>query len=267
MNARAGDALELIFVEADAPRRTTPLLFLHGAHAGAWCWAEHFMPWFAARGWDTYAVSLLGHGESPGADYLDALSIDNYVDDLHKTIASLPRTPVVIGHSMGGFVLQKYLEHTRLPGAALLCSVPPGGLAGAALGLAMQRPGLLVDLGRLAGGTAVGSRDLVEAMFHKPIPEALIARYFGLMRGESQRAIWDMLGFNLPRIRQEHCGHMFVLGTREDRLIPQSAIHQTAIAWNVQPVLVDDIGHGFMLEPGWETVAQALTDWIEARFD
>ena len=267
MTARMGDTLELISVPAENRKYKTPLLFLHGAHAGAWCWAEYFMPWFAARGWETHAVSLSGHGGSPGNDYLDALSIDNYVDDLHEAIASLPRPPVVLGHSMGGFVVQQYLEHARLPGAALLCSVPPTGLAGSALGLAMQRPGLLIDLGRLAGGGTISTRGLVDAMFHKPMPEALVRRYFGLMQSESQRAIWDMLGFNLPRIRPDHCDKVLVFGTRHDRLIPESAVRQTASAWGVEPVLAEEIGHGFMLEPGWQAVAETIETWLAPRFD
>ena len=27
----------------------TPLLFVHGAFTGAWCWEEHFLPFFASR--------------------------------------------------------------------------------------------------------------------------------------------------------------------------------------------------------------------------
>ncbi len=266
MNMRASDGLELISVPAVDRKHGTPLLFVHGAHAGAWCWAEHFLPWFAERGWDAHAVSLSGHGSSPGGGHLDALSIDNYVDDLHEAVATLPRTPVVLAHSMGGFVLQKYLERARLPGAALLCSVPPSGLGGSALMLAMQRPGLLVGLGRLAGGSHIGSSNLIQAMFHKPMDEATVLRYFSRMQGESQRALWDMLGFNLPHIRRENCPRMLVLGTEEDTLIPQSAIRQTAAAWKVEPVFVTDIGHGFMLESGWDSVAMEIAKWLDHNF-
>ena len=47
--------------------RTThaPLLFVHGAYTGAWCWDEYFLPYFAERGFEAHAVSLRGHGASP----------------------------------------------------------------------------------------------------------------------------------------------------------------------------------------------------------
>ena len=48
-----------------------PLLFVHGSAHAAWCWADHFLPWFAERGWPAHAVSLRGRGRSgpppPGA--------------------------------------------------------------------------------------------------------------------------------------------------------------------------------------------------------
>lgn len=43
---------------ADSSR--APLVFVHGSYHGAWCWACFWMPYFAARGHDCYAISLLG---------------------------------------------------------------------------------------------------------------------------------------------------------------------------------------------------------------
>lgn len=38
-----------------------PILFLHGAAHGAWCWAEHFMPYMEQQGLECHAVSFRGH--------------------------------------------------------------------------------------------------------------------------------------------------------------------------------------------------------------
>ena len=43
-----------------------PLLFVHGGYFDAWCWAPHFLPWFAAKGYASHALSLRSvsyHGE------------------------------------------------------------------------------------------------------------------------------------------------------------------------------------------------------------
>ncbi len=39
----------------------TPVLFVHGAWHGAWCWDEHFLDFFAEQGYRSLAVSLRGH--------------------------------------------------------------------------------------------------------------------------------------------------------------------------------------------------------------
>eukprot|EP00955_Chlamydomonas_euryale_P040753 351801-Chlamydomonas_euryale.AAC.16 len=41
-----------------------PLLFLHGSYHGAWCWQENFLPFFADVGYNAYALSFRGQGES-----------------------------------------------------------------------------------------------------------------------------------------------------------------------------------------------------------
>lgn len=37
-----------------------PLVFVHGSFHAAWCWAEHWLPFFSQNGYDCYALSLLG---------------------------------------------------------------------------------------------------------------------------------------------------------------------------------------------------------------
>jgi pimeloyl-ACP methyl ester carboxylesterase len=51
---------------------TVPLLFLHGALADAWVWDEHFLPSFAAQGYDAHALSFRGHGTSYRLESLNA---------------------------------------------------------------------------------------------------------------------------------------------------------------------------------------------------
>ena len=65
--------------------------FIHGAYVSAWCWDEHFLPWFARRGWQAYAVSLSGHGRSRQREHLDSYSIDDYVRDVAEVAAACLR--------------------------------------------------------------------------------------------------------------------------------------------------------------------------------
>src|ERR1700712_347261 len=112
-------AVEVLDRGEAGDRHRTPLLFVHGAFHGAWCWDEHFLGFFADRGYRALALNLRGHGKSPTPTPLNQCSVAHYVDDVHAVAQGLPTPPVVIGHSMGGFVVQKYL-------AAHPPAVPPG---------------------------------------------------------------------------------------------------------------------------------------------
>src|SRR6476661_688640 len=57
--------LELITRTPAGTAYPTPILFVHGAWHGAWCWEEHFLDFFAERGHRVAALDLRGHGASP----------------------------------------------------------------------------------------------------------------------------------------------------------------------------------------------------------
>ena len=59
-----------------------PLLFVHGAWHGAWCWDEYFLDYFARLGYECIAPSLRGHGGSPGVAKMNLYRIADYVEDV-----------------------------------------------------------------------------------------------------------------------------------------------------------------------------------------
>jgi len=57
--------LEVIAQPRSAPgERRPPLVFVHGSFHAAWCWAEHWLPFFSRAGFPCYALSLRAQGES-----------------------------------------------------------------------------------------------------------------------------------------------------------------------------------------------------------
>src|ERR1700694_728034 len=101
------------------------LLFVHGGYCDAWCWEPYFLPWFAARGYPAYALSLRGHGASGGRGSLFVAGIDDYAVDVARVAGKLPSPPVLIGHSMGAAVVERLIAAGPVRAAALLAPVPP----------------------------------------------------------------------------------------------------------------------------------------------
>lgn len=257
------DGLEVFSCRAGKRnRRTTPLLFVHGAFAGGWMWTETFMPFFAKAGYDCHALSLRGHGGSSGRETIDWHAIGDYVDDLERIIDWVDAPPVLIGHSMGGFVVQKYLERHPAAGAILLCSVPPQGLIAAQFHLLFQKPQLFMDINRIMGGDYANTDTLREALFAGEVDEAMLAIWLNQMQTESHRAIWDMSMFNLPRLHAMHRPPMLVAGAEQDVLVPAFLVQATARTYGLPDLIFRNMGHAVTHEKEWPLVAATLLDWL-----
>lgn len=257
--------LELIHEAATGTvRNAPPLLFVHGAFCAAWCWQETFLPWFARQGYDCWAISLEGHGDSDGRQYLAAISIDDYVRNLGTAIKRIKRTPIMIGHSMGGFVLQQYLIRHSLPAAAFLASVPPTGLASSSLRLLTQAPGLLLNLNLYQQGSYNPAQDeLRDLLLSADAPDSTTDLLVRRCQLESQRAVMDMTLVNPLGIAAIKPLPALVLGAAEDMLISPQDVVVTAERLDVNAEILPHMGHMMMLDTRWERTAERLLQWLE----
>jgi non-heme chloroperoxidase len=260
---RAADQpdLEVLHRRPTERRFQTPLVFVHGAFVGGWCWDCYFLDWFADQGFEVYAPSLRGHAGSDG--HLNSSGVMDYVADLASVIAQLAVPPVIIGHSMGGLVTQRYLEDHSAAAAVLMASVPLTGLTDSSLRLATGDPALFTQMALMqvvpqAVDVAVARR----AIFSDQIPDEELARYAGRVQSESQRAIWDMTVGALPRPWRVTEVPMFVLGAADDRLFSPAEVRRTAEAYNAPVHIEPGMAHAMMLEPGWAGIANRIHEWL-----
>ncbi|MCE2487609.1 MAG: alpha/beta fold hydrolase [Desulfurellaceae bacterium] len=100
-----------------------PLILLHGGAAHAHWW-DHIAPVLSHR-YRVLAPDLRGHGDTDWAGP-GAYEIDDYVADLHGLITALdPDRPVLLGHSLGGFIALAYtLTRTPRPRALIVVEQP-----------------------------------------------------------------------------------------------------------------------------------------------
>jgi len=115
--------IERIDLRPDKPSHKTPILFVHGMWHAAWCWLD-WQDLFAKVGWESRAISLPGHGASPADKPVSKMTMEDYLATLAAEIARFASPPIVIGHSMGGALVQWYLKNVadNLPAAVLLGS-------------------------------------------------------------------------------------------------------------------------------------------------
>jgi pimeloyl-ACP methyl ester carboxylesterase len=95
------------FVE-QGPQGGAPVILIHGLAASLHDW-DYLLPELAASGYHGYALDLLGHGESPKPDsrsYKTKWVFKHFVEWVDSLKLSEP--PILIGHSLGGYMALRY---------------------------------------------------------------------------------------------------------------------------------------------------------------
>lgn len=243
---------------ADQP----PLLFVHGAWHGAWCWDCGFLDRVAQQGYEVHAMSLRGHGNSEGYERLRTTRVRDYVDDISAVIDNLRAPPVVIGHSMGGFLAQKLMERRRLPGVVLMASLPPNGVAGFVGKLLRTDPvGVLQANLTLNMKSVVSTSDRVKHLFFSDfVSDTDVECFKAQMGDEAFLAYVDMMFADLCKPAKGT--PVLVLGAENDAIFSVETTRRIAEIYGTKPFIFPDMAHDMMLEAGWEKVADAIVDWI-----
>ncbi|HVF65313.1 MAG TPA: alpha/beta hydrolase [Casimicrobiaceae bacterium] len=243
-----------------------PLLFVHGGYCDAWCWDPYFLPWFAERGFRAHALSLRGHGKSAGGDLLWATGLDDYTMDVQRVASALDEPPVLIGHSMGAAIVERMLSSRLVRAAALLAPLPPAGLLPVATRLAGEHPDYLLQMNSFDPMHV--TREVLTALapfyFSNRIEPAMLREASRHLNLESPRALIELslrLNWRLPGVSSTP---VFVLGAQGDRICTADDVTATARHHGVAPLMLPGLAHMLMLEPGWESAASALAEWLSS---
>jgi len=242
-----------------------PLLFVHGGYCDAWCWDPYFLPWFAARGYPSHALSLRGHGASGGRETLFVTGVDDYAVDVARIVGRLGSAPVLIGHSMGASVVEHLLGKLPLRGAALLAPIPPAGLGPIARRMLALQPEYIVNLQRLDAPHLSG--DMLAALrpmyFSDDVAPEILLQAVTHLTVESPRALLD-LTLRLHDGKPVAAEPLLVLGAGADRISTPGDVKATASLYRTEALIVPGLAHMMMLERGWQMVAEPLLAWLEA---
>lgn len=308
------------------------LLFVHGSKHAAWAF-RFFQPYFSQRGWDTYALSLRYAGQSyvpdqtqtssenqnsvpqytsdqtthASADNADRtkhkVSIQQLIVDLRSLLEThddlKSRRVILLGHSLGGYVIQKlildYLAESTpslssesirpypiIAGQVLLGAAPPFGnsaLPRRVLFARGLRIAWSITRAFVTNALAEDSQLCRKVLFNARNDDEIVSehdlriymRYF-----ENNRLLVDARGIkpllNHPLKMQqppydfEQAMPTLVIGGSEDLIVDAQAIEDTTVFWHAHSVVIQDAPHNLMLYPAWSRVAQPIHDWLLHNF-
>ncbi|MCP5266680.1 MAG: alpha/beta hydrolase [Burkholderiaceae bacterium] len=262
-----GPALEMLHLPATAAtRHGPPILLVHGAYTDAWSWAETFMPYFASLGYPCWAPTLRGRGASDGGAALDAWGLSDYLNDVSRAQACIGEVPILIGASMGGLLVQRWLSTRRDARACVLIgSIPPVGMTAALMRMAFGAPRDFFHVMQLAvSGNA--DRRFVDLLAKEPIRTRRRGFYRDHLYRESSRALWELTW--LPMVMPTHgvCPVLAMHG-EQDRLVPPASVESIASYFDARVMMLPDTGHAPMLEKNWIQTAEKIAEWITQVLD
>ena len=255
--------LEIISHYPEIQARSKPLLFIHGAFMGAWVWEIYFLPFLAQQGYEVHALSLRGHGQSEGRERLLWFGLDDYVKDIEDAIKDIGGPPILIGHSMGGTIVQRYMRGHELSGAVLMASIPPHGIIGSMLESSLVDPFTIVAATLLQAHLPRDMRTWPtrRLFFSQDLPHHKLRKFLARMQPESLRAILEM---NTPILSKRYGGEfpILIIGGGRDVLIPANFVRRTARHYQVDAWICPNVAHSMMLDKHWRDVADYLIAWL-----
>ena len=262
-------------------QQATPVVFIHGLwlHATSW---DPWVDFFKQAGYDPIAPGWPGDSDTVEETRQDPSrvagnGIDDVVSHYAQIIRGLGASPIVIGHSFGGLIVQRLLgENFAAAGIAIdpapikgVLKLPPSALKVASV--ALRSPAnrdLAVSLTseqfQYGFGNAIPapeSRELFERWAipspGKPLFEAALANF-------APRSPAKVNTTNKTR------GPLLITAGGQDHTVPASISISTRKLYHKSPAITDlkefsDRGHSLTIDSGWREVAEYALEWLKER--
>jgi pimeloyl-ACP methyl ester carboxylesterase len=259
------DGIERITFRAGKRKHNHTLLFVHGMWHGAWCW-EKWQELFAIWGWDSVSFSLPGHAGSETKRPIRWCTLGYYTDFLIREIERMDEKPVIVGHSLGTALTQRYLKEVGdLPAAVMLAP----WLAHSMLSL----------VGRyfkhdFAGGIASFLRLIATPAIRTPERAASI--FLSKNSTCSPEELHSKLGPESILLPLQHCRPFWKPNTNtktpmlwitagQDKLIPADESKKSAEEYGAKFMMCSGASHDLMMESDQALVAAQINDWLIAE--
>jgi len=222
------------------------LIFVHGinAHADEW---QPFIKYFSERNFSCKAVNL-----REGLN----LRKTRFRDYVNKVKAMVTPEDIVIGHSMGGLIVQKIAEETTIRGGIAICPAPPRGikLSGIRLSSSLRYlPNIIIKKPFKINFSfytkyllnCLGEKESRE-IYEDQIEESAIVHYEIAMN----KIAVDESKVKCP---------LFFIATKDDRACPSEMVGKIAEKYNADFKVYNGCHHIFA---NWQDIAEGIQNFM-----
>jgi pimeloyl-ACP methyl ester carboxylesterase len=250
----------------------TPVVFVHGAFCGGWAF-DAFREPFESAGFETHAPNLPHHERGADLEQLAQAGLKDYAQAIAQYAQNLRAPPVLVGHSLGGLVVQLAAAQIPVAGLVLVAPSSPWGVPPTTLDEHSNHFGLSL-LGdywrrpvppdyRVARATTLDrlSRDDARKTFARFVPESGRA-----IREAVQWWMDTSMASQAPVYRI--AAPVLGLAGGKDRVNPSSTVRRVISRFpdgQAHFHEFPEMSHWLVGEPEAPEVAQMTLRWLEAR--
>jgi len=274
-------AREQIEIDAANASGRQPVLFVHGLWllAGSW---QRWAALFEAAGYAPIAADWPGDPATPEAaranpEVLAGTSIGKILSHLETIVGALDRKPILIGHSMGGLLVQMLAAKVGAPATVAISPAPFRGVL--PLPLSALRSAFPVLSNPL---NARRAKLLTPAQFRYGFANAVTETEASRLYADHhvpapgrplfQAGLANLNPWTEARVpgRAENRGPLLIIAAGKDHTVPAAV---SRAAYRIQKrnrsttelLSLPDAGHSLVIDNGWEKVAQTALDFIEGQ--
>ena len=212
------------------------IVFVNGAYHDNWCW-ENFINFFIKNG---YKCNINNYPEMEDENKYK-ISMSDYVISLEKTINKMKTKPVIIVHSLGAAVVNRFLlkNSNKVLGVIFIAPTSPIN-------------------------TFV---EMLKAQY-KCIGKSKSEMFFSGRVDDAEKYLDKFI--ELPfKVRIQVAKQVFkqndsisipclVLGSYKDKCIPITSVIKAGQFFNVKTIIYNDMCHDMMLDCEWREIAKEI---------
>lgn len=229
------------------------ILFVHGAYHAAWCWTEHFIPFFYNQGYNVYAMSFRNHGNSERIENVDKIVIEDMVNDLVKTVDTIEGRVILIAHSLGCRITQMCLEKISHSIQAIVLITP----------MPVKN-----NFWQLLWMSRKQNKNRMEYILFSDRLDSDKKRYYmSLLDKESKKVEYAMLRHQKKYSIYVRQIPTLIIGSHNDQCVPLQTIKDNVKIHMAELKIVDNICHDMMLDPEWTIVANIILEFMKKSVD
>lgn len=252
------------------------ILFITGAFVSNTCW-DQWRTYFEAAGYTTFAPPW-PHKDAPAETLRnrqpDVAIASNRLATLTGHYADLvkqfPEPPIVIGHSIGGLIVQLLLQRGLVAMGAAIHSVPPQGVFTFKFSFIRAGWKALGFFTSVNKSYLMSFEDWNYAFANEMTCEEQKESYYNLAIPESKRIVRDTItAAARVDFKKPHAPLLFLSGSI-DNTIPASLNYSNFKRYTNKSSVTNykefyGRNHNVLIQPDWEENARYILEWIKKQ--